>query len=90
MVGWQLSRSLRTDLALDALEMGIWTRRRTGRDLGGLVHHSDKGVPVECLRPDDREQLTDRLGGSGVCGDNTPMESFLALLQKNVLTGSGG
>jgi len=25
VVGWQLSRSLRTDLALDALEMGIWT-----------------------------------------------------------------
>ena len=44
VVGWQLSRSLRTDLALDALEMGLWTRRRAGRDLGGLVHHSDKGV----------------------------------------------
>jgi putative transposase len=44
VVGWQLSRSLRTDLALDALEMGIWTRRRGGRDLGGLIHHSDKGV----------------------------------------------
>jgi HTH-like domain/Integrase core domain len=43
VVGWQLSRSLRTDLALDALEMGIWTRRRAGRELGGLVHHSDKG-----------------------------------------------
>jgi putative transposase len=35
VVGWQLSKSLRTDLALDALEMGIWTRRRTGLDLGG-------------------------------------------------------
>jgi putative transposase len=44
VVGWQLSRSLRTALALDALEMGIWTRRRAGRDLGGLIHHSDKGV----------------------------------------------
>jgi len=26
IVGWQLSRNMRTDLALDALEMGIWTR----------------------------------------------------------------
>ena len=43
VVGWQLSRSLRTDLALDALEMRLWTRRRAGRDLGGLIHHSDKG-----------------------------------------------
>ena len=26
IVGWQVSRSLRTDLALDPLEMGIWAR----------------------------------------------------------------
>jgi putative transposase len=40
LVGWQASRSLRTDLALDALEMAIW-RRHGGLD--GLVHHSDRG-----------------------------------------------
>ena len=40
LVGWQASRSLRTDLALDALEMAIWARRG---DLQGLVHHSDRG-----------------------------------------------
>ncbi len=39
IVGWQSSRSLRTDLALDALEMAIWSRK----DLDGLVHHSDRG-----------------------------------------------
>ena len=41
LVGWQAARSLRTDLALDALEMAIW-RRRGGLD--GLVHHSDRGA----------------------------------------------
>ncbi len=40
IVGWQVSRSLRTDLALDALEMGIWARHG---ELEGLVHHSDRG-----------------------------------------------
>jgi putative transposase len=40
LVGWQASRSLRTDLALDALEMAIWRRRAR---LEGLVHHSDRG-----------------------------------------------
>jgi putative transposase len=40
LVGWQASRSLRTDLALDALEMAIWARRG---QLDGLVHHSDRG-----------------------------------------------
>ncbi len=43
VVGWQLSKSLRTDLALDALEMAIWTRTRDGHDVTGLTHHSDKG-----------------------------------------------
>jgi len=42
VVGWQASRSLPTDLALDALEMAIWGRR--GERLQGLVHHSDRGV----------------------------------------------
>ncbi len=46
VVGWQLSKSLRTDLALDALEMGLWTRARTGRDTTGVIAHSDKGVRI--------------------------------------------
>ncbi|CAN5784212.1 hypothetical protein BH24ACT15_BH24ACT15_35750 [soil metagenome] len=39
IVGWQVSRSLHTDLALDAFEQAIW--RRDER-LEGLVHHSDR------------------------------------------------
>jgi hypothetical protein len=41
MVGWQLSRSLRTDLALDALELSFCTRHRAGRDVSELDHRSD-------------------------------------------------
>jgi Helix-turn-helix domain/HTH-like domain/Integrase core domain len=44
IVGWQASTSLRTDLALDALEQALWVRNRDGRSLDGLVHHSDRGV----------------------------------------------
>ncbi len=44
IVGWQARRSLRSDLAIDALEMAIWNRQRAGVDLDGLVHHSDRGV----------------------------------------------
>ena len=32
VVGWQLFTSLRTDLALDTLEMGLWTRQRECKD----------------------------------------------------------
>ena len=44
IVGWRVSTSLRTELALDALEMAIWTRQ--GEALDGLVHHSDRGVQL--------------------------------------------
>jgi hypothetical protein len=46
------------DLSLDALQMALWTRRRSGRDLDGLVQHSGKGlnrcptsVPVQAGQP---------------------------------------
>lgn len=42
VVGWQLSRSLRIDLALDALEMGLWTRAHAGQDTTGVIAHSDR------------------------------------------------
>ena len=42
IVGWQVADSLGAELALDALEMAIWSRGE-GLD-GGLVHHSDRGV----------------------------------------------
>lgn len=38
-VGWRVSRSLHTDLVLDALEQALWARRETN----GLIHHSDHG-----------------------------------------------
>lgn len=44
VVGWQVSTSLRTDLALGALDMGLWARGRAGHDVTGLIHHSDRGV----------------------------------------------
>ena len=41
IVGWRASSSLRSDLALDALEMAVWAR---GGDAEGVIHHSDRGV----------------------------------------------
>jgi putative transposase len=41
IVGWRASASMRTDLALDALEQAIYDR--CDDDTGDLVHHSDRG-----------------------------------------------
>jgi putative transposase len=50
IVGWAVFASLRADLALAALEMGIFSRR--GQDLSSLVHHSDYAEP--CVKPRNR------------------------------------
>src|SRR6185437_12187279 len=42
IVGWRVSTSLRSDLALDALEQALYDRARDAE--GGLIHHSDRGV----------------------------------------------
>ena len=39
LVGWRVASSLRTDLALDALEHALYARPTTGE----RVHHSDRG-----------------------------------------------
>ena len=42
IVGWRASTSLRTGLALDALEQALYDRSVSEQD--ALVHHSDRGV----------------------------------------------
>jgi putative transposase len=45
IVGWALTTHLRTELALEALEMAIWAHgRQSVHDLTGLVHHTDAGA----------------------------------------------
>ena len=53
IIGWQTTyRPVCTDLALDALEMAVWQRKRQGADLTGLVHHlrPRRAVQVHPLR----------------------------------------
>jgi len=56
IIGWQISTGLYTDLALDALQMAVWQRKRQGADLTGLVHH---------LRPWGTVQVHSLWAGSG-------------------------
>ena len=53
IISWQTTyRPVCTDLALDALKMTVWQRKRTGADLTGLVHHlrPRRAVQVYSLR----------------------------------------
>jgi len=82
IVGWQASRSLRSDLAIDALEMAVHNRRREGADLTGLVHHSDRGVQYLSVRYSQRladNSIVASVGSKGDSYDNALAESFNGL-----------
>lgn len=84
VVGWQVSTSLRTDLALDALDMGLWLRRRAGHDVTGLVHHSDRGVQYRAIRYTERLAEADAVASVGSKGDsydNAMAEAFNSLFK---------
>jgi len=92
VVGWQLSTSLRTDLALDALEMGLWTRAREGADLSGLVHHSDKGVQYVAVRYTQRlaeAGAVASVGSTGDSYDNALAEAFNSLFKAELVRNKG-
>ena len=92
VVGWQLSKSLRTDLALDALEMGIWTREHAGHDVSGLTHHSDKGVQYVAVRYTQRlaeAGAVASVGSTGDSYDNALAEAFNSLFKAELVRNHG-
>jgi putative transposase len=92
VVGWQLSRSLRTDLALDALEMGLWDATRHGHNTDGLVHHSDKGVQYLAIRYTQRlaeAGVVASVGSNGDSYDNAMAEAFNSLFKAELVRNKG-
>lgn len=84
VLGWQVSTSLRTDLALDALDMALWCRRRSGADLTGLVHHSDRGVQYRAIRYTQRladAEAVASVGSKGDSYDNAMAEALNSLFK---------
>jgi putative transposase len=90
IVGWRVSASLRADLALDALEMAIWSRR--SQDLAGLVHHSDRGVQYLAIRYTERlaeAGAVTSVGSRGDSYDNALAESVHALYKTELIRRRG-
>ena len=92
IVGWQLSNSLRSDLAIDALEMAVWNRTRQGQVLDGLIHHSDKGVQYLSIRYSERlaeNDIVASVGSTGDSYDNTMAEAFNSLYKWELIYPKG-
>ncbi len=84
IVGWQASRSLRTDLALDALEQSIWSRDLDGQ----LVHHSDAGGQYLSIRYTERLAdvgIEPSVGSVGDSYDNALAETIIGLYKTELI-----
>lgn len=83
IVGYSIDAQMTASLAVSALRNAVALRSPVG-----TILHSDRGsqfrsrVFVQELK---RHGLIGSMGRVGACGDNAAMESFFALLQKNVL-----
>ncbi|WP_456043711.1 IS3 family transposase [Streptomyces tendae] len=82
--GWAIADHMRADLVTDALAAAIGTRG----SLAGSIMHTDHGAQFRSRKFVSvlaRHDLVGSMGRVGAAGDNAAMESFFALLQKNVL-----
>jgi transposase InsO family protein len=84
IVGWRVSNSLRTDLALDALEQALYSRPNSER----LVHPSDRGVQYLSIRYTERlaeAGIESSVGSIGDSYDNALAETVIGLYKTEVI-----
>jgi len=84
IVGYSMGSRMTAGLAVSALRNAIALREPAGT----VVVHSDRGSQFRSaafVAALTGHGLTGSMGRVGACGDNAAMESFFALLQKNVL-----
>jgi len=85
IVGWRVSTSLRTDLALDALEQALFDR---ADDLHALVHHSDRGTQYLSFGYTTRlldAGIAPSVGSCGDSYDNALAESVIGLYKTELI-----
>ena len=83
IVGYSMDSRMTASLAVTALRNAIALRAPVG-----TIVHSDRGSQFRSnafVRTIKNHGLTGSMGRVGACGDNAAMESFFALLQRNVL-----
>ena len=84
IVGYSIGSRMKASLAVAALRNAVALRAPGA----GLIVRSDRGSQFRSkrfVRVLKAHRLRGSMGRVGACGDNAAMESFFALLQKNVL-----
>ena len=84
IVGWRASNSLRSDLALDALEQALYDREIDAP----LIHHSDRGGQYLAIRYTERlaeAGIEPSVGSRGDSYDNALAETVIGLFKTEVI-----
>ena len=84
IVGYSIDSRMKARLAVAALDNAVARRG----DVAGCILHSDRGSQFRSRKQQralTRHRMVGSMGQVGAAGDNAAMESFFALLQKNVL-----
>jgi transposase InsO family protein len=88
IVGYSIDSRMKSSLAVAALNNAVARRRIEGGAVAGCVVHTDRGSQFRSrkfVHALNRHSMVGSMGRVGAAGDNAAMESFFALLQKNVL-----
>ena len=88
IVGWRVSKSMSSELVLDALDQALWARTRPK----GLIHHSDKGSQYLSIRYTERLiefGVQASTGSTGDAYDNALAETINGLFKTEVIRSKG-
>ena len=89
IVGWKVSRHMRTDFVLDALEQALYARKP---DRNRLIHHSDRGSQYLSVRYSERlgdAGIRPSVGSTGDSYDNAMAETINGLYKAEVVNKLG-
>ena len=84
IVGYSIDSRMKSRIAVNALSNAVARRG----DVAGCILHTDRGSQFrsrKLVHALNRHGMVGSMGRVGAAGDNAAMESFFALLQKNVL-----
>jgi putative transposase len=86
IVGWRVSRSMRTDFVLDALEQALYARQPERDE--ALIHHSDRGSQYVSIRYTERlaeAGIEPSVGSRGDSYDNALAETINGLYKAELI-----
>jgi putative transposase len=86
IVGWRVSKSMRTDFVLDALQQALYARHRERGE--ALVCHSDRGSQYVSIRYTERlaeAGIEPSVGSKGDSYDNALAETINGLYKAEVI-----